>query len=805
MPNAAEPSFGTLLREFRIAAQLSQEALAERATMSADGISSLERGINRAPQRETLALLLEALQLDPHQREAIEAAAARPSRPRASRARAHKKNNLPRVLSTLHGRESAVSEVKALIAADRLVTLTGTGGVGKTRLAIEVGHAALDHFDDGVWFVDLAAIRDPREVASAIAYTFAIQERPETTPLDAVAEALARKTLLLILDNCEHVVTGVAAAVEKFAAVCPGVRILATSRQPLAVAGERTYRLASLSPEASIVLFIEAATRADPTFSPRDELGIVERICSHLDGIALAIELAAARVKLLSLAQIEELLSERFAVLGGGGLVARHQTMQALVDWSYDLLSAQEQELFSRLAVFPAEFSLEAVLEVCSGDGVAKSRVVEILGSLVDKSLVSSERHGKMRRFRLLETIRAYALEKLGDRTGALDRKHAQYYMKLVDAIGSSDPNFQDVLEVEYDNLRRAMEWAIDEGGDVGLGIRLLSGMQEFLLFRGFGADSARRAERALAGPIPLPKPLKVMAWETIAAMRGDLLLPVQAYEAAVTVLRLYEELGDKPGTARALRGRAIARLRLGRYAEAEDDLQRSLELSKAYGDRRDVVRTMGSIGVAYELTGRLAEGRQMALDVLEMARDLGDQRTLSVGMTNLAEAEFASGEVESAVQRLEELLTTKMTRKNIRLRANSKSNLAAYLIALQREEEARTLARAAVFDAREAGDGGIMACAIGTLATLIARDDPKTAAKLIGFVDGVFSAGYVREYTERYTYEVLMERLNQRLTESEIAELAHEGAAMSEAHAVRLATRAAPMRVHGAARPRKR
>lgn len=213
--------------------------------------------------------------------------------------------------------------------------------------------------------------------------------------------------------------------------------------------------------------------------------------------------------------------------------------------------------------------------------------------------------------------------------------------------------------------------------------------------------------------------------------------------------------------------------------------------MSKTYGNRRDVARALGSIGVALEMTGQFAEGRRVALEMLDTARELGDQLMLYVGMTNLAEGEFGAGEIESAVRRLEELLASKMIRKNVRLRAHVKSNLAAYLIGLHREDEARMLARAAVFDAREAGDSGIMACAIETSATLRSCSDPRSAAKLIGYVDGVFSAGYIREYTERYAHALLMERLRQTLSDDEIAALAREGAAMTESQAVRLATHA--------------
>ena len=659
--------------------------------MSADGISALERGVNKAPQRETLALILDALQLQPQQRQAIEAAAGRPSRPRRMEARAAKKHNLPRLTSPLFGRENDLADIAALMESARVLTLTGAGGVGKTRLAVELGFRALDDAEDGAWFVDLVVVRDSGAVHPTIAGVFGIRESPVRPLIDAIADALSRKKLLLILDNCEHVVNAAAAAVEKIAGKCPDVRILATSRQPLGIAGEQTYRLASLSVDASVALFSEAARRADASFSLDGDLPIVERICKRLDGIALAIELAAARVRVLGLADIEELLSQRFAVLAGGGRLARHETMRSLVDWSYDLLAPEEQSLFARLGVFPADFSFEAVLAVCAGPTVHESRVLDLLGSLVDKSLLTSERHGRTRRFRLLEMMRAYALERLGATIGELAERHAQYYLKLVQTGDSRTQEWHDALEADHDNLRRALEWTIDESGDVALGVRLLTGMREFLLYRGLGAESARRAERALDGRAPLAKPLRAMAWETIAAMRGDLLMPAAAFEASARALTLYEELGDLGGVGRALRGRGVACMRLGNFAQADVDLQRSLELSKEYDDGRGVARTLGSIAVSLEMMGRPLEGRKAMLEALALARREGDERIISVTLVNLAEAEFALGDIESAVSRLQELLASRPPRKNVRLRANIKANLAVYLLKLRREGEARS------------------------------------------------------------------------------------------------------------------
>jgi predicted ATPase/DNA-binding XRE family transcriptional regulator len=790
MQETVDRSFGALLREFRLAANLSQEALAERAAMSADGISALERGVSKAPQRETLALLVKALPLEPQQRHAIEAAAQRPSRPRRVASRQPKKHNLPRVVSPLFGREHDLADVGGLIAGTQVLTLTGAGGVGKTRLAVELGYGALDDCEDGVWFVDLATIRDSGDVARAIADALGIRERAGQPLIDAVADALRRKRLLLILDNCEHVVGAAVAAVDKIAGDCPDVRILATSRQPLGVPGERTYRLESLGAEASTALFSEGAQRADPSFVLNGDAAVVERICRRLDGIALAIELAAARVRVLSLSQIEELLSQRFAVLAGGGRLKRHQTMRALIDWSYDLLSPEEQALFANLGVFPADFSFEAALAVCAGDDAAASHVLDVLGSLVDKSLLTSERHGKTRRFRLLETMRAYALEKLGDRLKVLDERHAQHYFKLVESVDTRTPNWTDAIEADYDNLRRALDWTIDEAGDVELGVRLLAAMREFLLSRGMGADSARRAERALEGATPLSKPLQAMAWETIAAMRGDMLLAAQAFEASSRLLSLYQELGDLAGVGRALRGLGGGYLRFGKFQEAERDLQRALELSREYGDCRSVMRTLVLIAVGYELTGRLEEARTTTLEVLAMARRDGEERVATVSTINLAETEFVLGEIASAARRLEELLASKAIRKDGRLRAAVRGNLAVYLIALHREEEARAAARAAVFDAREVGDAGTAAIVIQHLAALLAHGQPRAAARLLGYVDNIFAKGYRREKTEQYTHDLLMEALHTRLGDEEIAALGREGAAMSESQAIRIATR---------------
>jgi len=272
--------------------------------------------------------------------------------------------------------------------------------------------------------------------------------------------------------------------------------------------------------------------------------------------------------------------------------------------------------------------------------------------------------------------------------------------------------------------------------------------------------------------------------------MRGDSLLPARALEAAQRALALLEGLDDRAGVARALRGVGIAHLRLGMFSEAQADMTRALELTRKYGSARDILRTLGCMALALEMGGELKEGRKITLEVLEIARRDGDERVVWVSLTNLAEADFALGDVESAARRLEELLASKMARKNVRLRGNTRSNLAGYCIALNRTAEARGFASAAVLDAREAGDYGIMACALGHLAAILAQEDPTGAARLLGFVESVFASGYRRENTERYTHELLMSALREALSEEQIADLVRDGASMPEDEVVRYAVK---------------
>ncbi|MBV8148110.1 MAG: hypothetical protein JO092_03365, partial [Candidatus Eremiobacteraeota bacterium] len=394
-----------------------------------------------------------------------------------------KSNNLPIARAAFIGREHDVAEVKELLSRHALVTLVGSGGVGKTRLALQIGKELLDEYPDGVWFVDFAPISDPELVSSVIAQALGMSQQADRRVDESIPPWLERKKLLLIFDNCEHVVGTVVPIAAAILHTAPDVRILATSRQALAIGGEKISRLASLdvphtiadlTPAAvigfgAVALFVDRASLVDKSFVLTDDTApIVADICRRLDGIPLAIELAAARVKVLPVPRLAKRLNERFKLLTGGtsDALPRQKTLHALLDWSYDLLTEQEQRLFGRLGIFAGGFDLDAATGVCGGEGLDELDILDLVGSLTDKSLVVADTSGEHERYRLLESTAAYALEKLsasGERE-ALARRHAEYFRDQAEAAderygtGSVFAWLADV-ELELDNFRTALAW----------------------------------------------------------------------------------------------------------------------------------------------------------------------------------------------------------------------------------------------------------------------------------------------------------------------------------------------------------
>ncbi|MGB8909343.1 MAG: helix-turn-helix domain-containing protein [Candidatus Cybelea sp.] len=418
--------FGTLLRRYRIEAGLSQEQLAERARLSFHGISALERGFRRTPQPDTVALLAGALALDDLQRAALEAAAARLTLPRRRSENVTlgpwleaAPSKLPLSLTTFVGRAAELKEIAVLAQGNRLVTITGAGGIGKTQTALRVATLMAAGKNADVHFAGLATVSEAPAVVAAIASALSVREAPNLPLLETVLADLRDQSVLLILDNCEHVLPHAASIVETLLQSCPNLRILAISREPLKTAGERAYCLRSLSVDDACKLFADRARAVNHRFALTDEnAAIVARICRRLDGNALGIELAAARVNVLSLKALAENLEKHLSILDGGErtALARQRTMRATIEWSYGLLSLREQRIFERLSVLEDGGTLETATRVCASHDIAEDDVLDTILSLVEKSIVAAELEGAEPRYRLLEPFREFARERLAMR-----------------------------------------------------------------------------------------------------------------------------------------------------------------------------------------------------------------------------------------------------------------------------------------------------------------------------------------------------------------------------------------------------
>jgi non-specific serine/threonine protein kinase len=586
--------------------------------------------------------------------------------------------NLPAALTSFVGREREVVEVRRLLGTTRLLTLTGTGGVGKTRLALEVARAVAGEYPDGLWLVELATLVDPALVSPTVVLTLGVREEPGHPILDTLVAAVRARRLLLVLDNCEHVIGACARLVEALLHACPALRVLATSREALGIGGEVRWRVPSLPAPApdptwtvaqvsqyeAVRLFIERAVAALPGFAVTDRTApAVAQICHRLDGIPLAIELAASRVAGLGVEQLAARLDQRFRLLTGGSRTAlpRQQTLRAAVDWSYDLLTAAERTLFARLAVFVGGFTPEAVEAVCgtpgavvdeldgragqppAADGLQPTDVLELLLRLVDKSLVVAEAAEGVARYHLLETVRDYARERLAatGAAAALQERHARHYLALAEAgapelRGRRQVEWMRRLEAERDNVRAVLRWAV-ENDRAAVGMRLAAALRPVWMERGTISEERAQVEELLARP------------------SGRERTPTRA--AALYLAGLFASWqGDYP----------IAR---ERYRE-------SLAIGRETGDRTAVASALLGLGIMTREQGDLAAARALLEDGLAAARDAGDRSALGVVLLRLGELEQDQGHDEAARARFQESLAIARERGDRRMTASSLSRL---------------------------------------------------------------------------------------------------------------------------------
>jgi predicted ATPase/DNA-binding XRE family transcriptional regulator len=451
-----EAPFSELLREQRRAAGYSQEDLAERAGLSVGAIGSLEQGLRRAPHRDTVRALADALRIPESKRRQFEEAAAhaRGRRPRGD-------SGLPISLTSFIERHE-LAELKALLSEHRLLTITGSPGIGKTRIAIELVRLVEDLYDE-TWFVDLLPVRGGNFVTSQIGLRLNVPTEADDG-LSAIIRRIRSRHTLLVMDNCEHVVADVASVVEKLLRSCPLLTVLATSREALTLSAELAYRLPSMDASAASDLFVARVQQRDPTWSVDTErLAVVADICKYLDGIPLAVELAASRVSTLGLEALRGRLKGGVTMTASRDLPARHQTMTATIAWSYDLLSDAEGLLFRRLSVLVGGFTLEAAEHLCSGESLRVQAIADVLSNVVQKSLINVNHIGTSMRYRFLESIRTFALERLTD-AGDLENTMSRLleWLEQKAAVLHSSPP-ETIVENcgELDNVRAAVTWAV--------------------------------------------------------------------------------------------------------------------------------------------------------------------------------------------------------------------------------------------------------------------------------------------------------------------------------------------------------
>ena len=481
-------------------------------------------------------------------------------------------------LTSFVGRDAELTQLRELLAQNRLVTLTGAGGVGKTRLAIQVAAAMAGEFGDGVWYVDLAPITDPELVAVTVARALGLPDQPGRSTMDTLLRFVRDRQMLVVLDNCEHLLDASAELVVALLGAAPRLTVLATSREPIGVAGEVSWRVPSLSlADEAIELFTDRARHARPDFTVTDDnAAAVGEICARLDGVPLAIELAAARVRALSLAEILDSLHDRFRLLTGGARTAvrRQQTLRASVDWSHALLTEPERVLFRRLAVFLGGFDLDAAQAVAGGGDVERYQVLDQLTLLVDKSLVVADDSGGRTRYRLLETVRQYAPGKTRRiRRGRRRARRAtatttRRWPPLLDAPAGSDYEQRiEQAEIEIDNLRAAFGWS-RENSDVELALALASSLQPLWLARGRIREGLAWFDTALAD-------LDAQHPEVAAAVR-----------------------------ARALADRALLAIWVG-AADSLDQAQQALAIAREVDDPALLARALTACGYIAALLRR--------------------------------------------------------------------------------------------------------------------------------------------------------------------------------------------------------
>jgi non-specific serine/threonine protein kinase len=684
---------------------------------------------------ELEAIILRLLAKDPNARfaSAREVKAALNAIPTNGQIAPSRPNNLPAELTSFIGRNKELNDVRRLLAGTRLLTLTGSGGTGKTRLALRLVHGMPGEFIDGIWLVDLAPVSDPDLVAQTVAGVMGVRDRVGQALNQSIADSLHHKNLLLILDNCEHLVDVVAEFGDGLLRACPDLKLLVTSREPLGISGETTYRVPSLSlppgnaptPVRSaeqyeaVRLFVDRAATTQPGFVLNDaNVEAVVQICRRLDGVPLALELAAARVQALGVDQIAARLDDRFRLLTGGSRTAlpRQQTLRALIDWSWGLLSAEEKLLLRRLSVFVGGWTLDAAEYVCDKTASEKGElplsqtdVLELLTHLVNKSLVMVEEHANTKRYRLLETIRQYAREKLLE-AGEVEVKQVrgrqlEYFLKLAETAepalrGGDQLVWMKRMESEEDNLRAALKWVSDAASPIRSAetwLRLGSALSRYWYLRGYWNEGRSALQLALSDPMPenasidyqraRARALAGLGWlmdengediplyaESLAIARaidyrwgiafalrglGAVLLNQskvdQAQRSLDEALVLFRTLADPWGVGLVLYSLGWLNFFESGLTQSTSIWNEGLNAFRKSGDRWGIAVTLGALSYVARREGDYPRAVALSEESLGLYRELGDKAGIATSLSRLGNVAFRRGDYRQAISLIEE------------------------------------------------------------------------------------------------------------------------------------------------------
>lgn len=657
------------------------------------------------------------------------------------------RSNLPTPVSLFFGRERELVEIKRLLIGSRLLTLVGVGGIGKTRIALQTAGEVMDAYRDGVWLADLAPLIDSALVPGVVAQVLGLREAAGTPLLKTLCDGVKNRQMLLLLDNCEHLLDGCAALADALLGSAGELSIIATSREPLRVAGEQTYALPPLclpDPVANaqvmgrseaVQLFVERARKQQANFALTPARApAIAQLCIRLDGIPLALELAAARIRSLSVEQINARLDDRFGLLNSGMRTAlpRQQTLRASLDWSYDLLLPTEKALLCRASVFAGGWTVEAAEQVCVGEGIDEDAVLGLIMSLANKSLVSTEDGNGATRYRLLETVRQYARDRLqesGEETRWRDR-HLGFCLVMAETAESSlgiaqQQAWFERLEPEHDNVRSALSWSSAAGGDSASGLQLAAAIWRFWYVRGFltegrgwlsgllantlgESDTGLRA-KALSG-------IGVLAWR-----QGDYPAATAFLDESLSIRRL---LGDQRGIAISVNNLGNVARDQGDYSSARARYEEALTIRRELGDRQGVAMALGNLGTLACEQGDYSIGRALHEESLTIMREQGDRHGISASLNNLGELAYDQGDFLSARALYEESLAIKRKLGERWGIATSLNNLGNVASAVSDYEGAKALLDEAVVIRRALGDRqgiaaslhnlGMVACAQG-------------------------------------------------------------------------------------------